>query len=88
MADVTRHRMGEAMREEHMTFNTTLAVERITTGVEMQSCHDFMEEAALAIAKKLLASGCLVHHSEYDILNQYTRESITLLVAKRERKLP
>ena len=48
----------------------------------------FMQEAANAIANELIANGCLVHNSEYDISSGKYHEVIHLFVGKKEMKLP
>ena len=79
---------GELMSEEKMVFNHHFAIERMTIEVTAESARKFMQEAAAKLATEMLANGCLVHQSEYDIESQRHREVITVLVAQRQRSLP
>ena len=79
----------ELMSEEKMVFNHHFAIERMTIEVSnSESARKFMQEAAAKLATEMLANGCLVHQSEYDIESQRHREVITVLVAQRQRSLP
>jgi hypothetical protein len=66
---------------EHIGF------QRLTVDVEIDK-DTFVQDAANAIAKELIANGCLLHNSEYDIVNQKYREIIHIFVGKKEVKLP
>jgi len=76
------------MSEERMTFNRTLAYHHIKIDLTPDECEEWRDAAALAIAKEIVANGCLTHQSRYDISGQYTHETFHVLVAQRERTLP
>jgi hypothetical protein len=74
------------MTKETMEFTGHYAVERLVTDVPIND--SFVHEAAIAIARELIGSGCLLHHTDYDMVKDQHREVVQLLVAKRKRKLP
>ena len=75
--------------EEKMVFNHHFAIEKMTIKVgDSESARKFMQEAATKLATEMLANGCLIHQSEYDIESGRHREVITVLVAQRQRSLP
>ncbi len=61
--------------------------ERLTIDLEIDK-NTFMQEAAIAIANELLANGCLVHNSEYNIASGKYHEVIHIFVGKKEMMLP
>ena len=69
------------LTREHIIF------QRLTVDVEINK-DTFVQDAANAIAKELIANGCLLHNSEYDISRQMHCEIIHLFVCKKEMKLP
>lgn len=64
-----------------------VACHRFTVDVDINK-DTFVQDAANQIAKLLIANGCLVHRSKYDICRQMWCEEISLYVGKKERKLP
>ena len=71
---------------DHFTMNT-LYVQTFTIRAEVDK-HKFMQEAAQKLALKMLESGCLVHHSEYNYEKQMSEEVVTVVVGKRKGWLP
>lgn len=73
--------------KETMVFSGQFAYERLS----VTAAHDkqtFMEEAAQALARELLANGCLLHQSRYDPATGLTHEVVTVLAARRQPRLP
>ena len=74
--------------EVKMVLNHTYHVEVININLTPEELGEWRHWAAHKIAEQILANGCLMHQSKYDINKQYTHESFSVLVAQRERKLP
>lgn len=76
------------MSEERMVFDTTFVYERLVIEISSDDTHKFMRKAAELLAGQLLANGCLLHQTQYDIQKGMYHEVVTVLAAKRERRLP
>ncbi len=74
------------MTDIRLTF-PQMAVERLTVDIEINK-DTFVQDAANQIALALIANGCLIHHSEYDIAKQIYKEVIHIHVGKKDMVLP
>ena len=75
------------MSTEKMVFNTRLMVDKLD--VSFQHTHkNFRRIAAKQLADALIASGCLLVDTQYEITTERYHSAITVLFAKRERTLP
>jgi hypothetical protein len=73
---------------EDMVMNHTYSYDVINIQLTPDEMDRWREIAARRLAEEILANGCLIHSSNYDIKGNYTMETFHVVVGQRKRTLP